>query len=243
MVSRDYWGNSTRSQDAAFTTIDVDAPVITGVMATAITDNAATIAWRTDSPSQGSVEYGPTASYGLVSTFDNAMVTQHGVSLPDLAAQTTYHFKVKSRDASGLWTESADGTFITGIDMGPDPPHILYVHHTSATSSGITIYWNTNEPATSQIEYGLTKECPLSTKADAQMSTAHAVALAGLKSGTTYYYRVVSTDAAGNPSVSEDRSFSTPIGRAPLPSLPAWAWALAGTAGALLVAALAVKNR
>ncbi len=42
---------------------------------------------------------------------------------------------------------------------------------------------------------------------------------------------------------SEDKTFNTPIGRAPLPSLPVWAWALVGVAGVLVVGVLVVRNR
>ncbi len=127
--STDYWANSTQSPDATVPTTDINAPVITGVTATSITDNSAIIVWTTDAASQSSVEYGISTSYGFVSAFDNALVTSHSVALADLAAQTTYHYKVKSRDASGLWAETPDHTFTTGIDMGtrsaadplPDP--------------------------------------------------------------------------------------------------------------------------
>ncbi len=241
--SRDYWGNLTRSPDATFTTVDLTAPLISKVMATQISDNSAAIVWNTDSPSDGVVEYGVSTNYGAVSAYDNAMVTSHSVAISGLTAQTAYHFKVKSRDASGKWTESADAIFTTGVDMGPDPPQIVYLHYTSVTSSGITIYWDTDEMATARVEYGLTREYGSLSSASAQMATTHSVNLSGLKAGTTYHYRAWSTDAAGNLSISQDGTFSTPIARAPLPSLPPWAWATAFIAGAMLVGVLVVKNR
>ncbi len=244
--STDYWGNSSASPDATFTTIDVDAPVISGVAATGITDTSVIIVWFTDAPADSSLEYGLTTNYGFVSAYDNTMVTAHSVAISDLMAQNTYHYKVKSRDASGLWSETPDYTFTTGVDMGSDPPQILFLTPGEPTSSGTTISWSTNEMAISHVEYGLTEKdgkYDFSTAPSTEYKTLHVVPITGLKSGMTYHYRVVSTDAAGNRTVSGDKTFNTPMGRAPLPSLPAWAWAIVGVAGALLVGVLVVKNR
>ena len=244
--STDYWGNTSASPDATFTTIDVDAPVISGVAATGITDTSVIIVWFTDAPADSSLEYGLTTNYGFVSAYDNTMVTAHSVSLSDLMAQNTYHYKVKSRDASGLWSETPDYTFTTGVDMSSDPPQILFLTPGEPTSSGTTISWSTNEMAISHVEYGLAvkdEKYDFSTAPSTEYKTLHVVPITGLKSGMTYHYRVVSTDAAGNTTVSGDKTFNTPMGRAPLPSLPVWAWAIVGVAGALLVGVLVVKNR
>ena len=241
--STDYWANSTQSADATVPTTDTNAPEITGVAATGITDNSAIIVWTTDAPSESSVEYGISTTYGFVSAFDNTLVTSHSVALGDLAAQTTYHYKVKSRDASGIWAETPDYTFTTGIDMGTDPPKILFLTPGEPTNSGATISWSTNEPATSQVEYGLTDKYGFTTAPGTEFKTAHLVPITDLKAGVTYHYRVIATDAVGNRAVSDDKTFNTPMGRAPLPSLPTWAWAVIGVAGAMVVGVLVVKNR
>ena len=44
------------------------------------------------------------------------------------------------------------------------------------------------------------------------MVTTHSQTLNGLKPNTTYHFRVKSTDAAGNPAVSEDYTFTTGSG-------------------------------
>src|SRR5690606_6596648 len=105
------------------------------------------------------------------------------------------------------------------------------------------IYWSTSRPATSRVEYGLTDEYGSFTAADADMDTSHYAPLTGLKAGTTYHYRVISRDAAGNETASEDQPFTTGMGRAPLPSLPGWAWTIIGITGAMAVGVMVVKNR
>lgn len=242
-ISRDAAGAVARSEDYQFVTADDTPPVISAVIAGSITDNGAVITWTTDSPAEGSVEYGTTTAYGIVSSYDNTMVTSHRVALSQLAAQTMYHYKVKSRDASGLWAESADCTFTTAVDLSADPPQIMYLTAARISSSEATISWSTDELATTQVEYGETQDYGRRTPADAGLAREHSIVLKDLRSGITYHYRVRSTDAAGNETVSADRTFNTPIERAPVPSLPVWAWAAIGVAGAAVVGALVLKNR
>ncbi len=242
-VSKDASGAVTRSADYQFVTVDSTPPVISDVVAGSITDSSAVITWTTDSAAEGSVEYGTSDRYGLVSAYDNTMVMAHRVALSGLAAQTVYHYKVKSRDASGQWAESADFTFTTGVDMSIDPPAIMYLTATQVTSSGATICWSTDELATARVDYGESADYGQRFEAGAELSTEHSLVLTGLRSGITYHYRVRSTDAAGNETVSADRTFSTPIERAPVPSLPAWAWAAIGVGGVAAVGILVLKNR
>lgn len=75
--------------------------------------------------------------------------------------------------------------------------------------SGITadICWTTNEKSTSQVEYwsSPSKFSPL----DETYVTFHSVTLMDLALGTTYEYKVMSEDKAGNLAVSEEYSFTT----------------------------------
>ena len=77
----------------------------------------------------------------------------------------------------------------------------LHISAVSATSTGSTtanITWTTDQPATSQVEYGLWLYYGSSTTQDSNLVTAHTVSLTGLTAETTYYYRVRSTDALNN---------------------------------------------
>jgi Leucine-rich repeat (LRR) protein len=94
---------------------DETPPVISGVSASGITQTGAVITWTTDEPATSQVEYGLTASYGLTTPLDATLVTSHSLPLSDLDAGTTYHYRVKSEDASDNETVSADATFTTSI--------------------------------------------------------------------------------------------------------------------------------
>jgi hypothetical protein len=59
------------------------------------------------------IEYGLTTSYGSSSTLNSAMVTWHSVGLTGLQLGTTYHYRVRSKDAAGNLQASTDFTFTT----------------------------------------------------------------------------------------------------------------------------------
>jgi len=88
-------------------------------------------------------------------------------------------------------------------------PVILGVNASSVTSTGATIAWTTDEPSTSRVEYGLTTSYGSATTLDTSLVTAHSQPLTGLAVATTYHYRVVSRDAAGNTGFSPDATFAT----------------------------------
>jgi hypothetical protein len=93
---------------------DTTPPIISDVSVADITTTTAIITWTTDEPSDSAVDYGLTASYGATSS--NLMTesnTSHSISLSGLIADTTYHYRVKSRDAAGNETASGNGNFST----------------------------------------------------------------------------------------------------------------------------------
>jgi hypothetical protein len=97
---------------------DTTPPVISGVSSSAVTSSSATINWTTNEPSDSQVEYGLNSNYGNSTTLNATRVTSHSQVISGLAANTQYHFRVRSRDAAGNLAVSADSTFTTA----PAPP-------------------------------------------------------------------------------------------------------------------------
>jgi hypothetical protein len=188
---------------------DTTPPVIAAVASSGITNSTATISWTTDEAADRQVKYGTSASYGSTSAPDSTKATAHSVALTGLAAATTYHYQVLSRDAAGNLAASADFTFTTPAVLDTTSPVISAVASSSVTGSAATISWTTNETADSQVEYGLTTSYGSSTALNTAMVKAHAQTLTSLTPDTTYYYRVKSKDAAGNQAVSGSYSFTT----------------------------------
>jgi hypothetical protein len=92
---------------------DTTPPVISAIVPSNITQSSVTINWTTNEASSSQVEYGTTTTYGSMTTLDTNLVTNHTVALSGLNATTTYHFRVKSKDASGNEAISSDYTFTT----------------------------------------------------------------------------------------------------------------------------------
>jgi len=80
---------------------------------------------------------------------------------------------------------------------------------TSVTTSTATITWVTNEPATSQMMFGLTSVYGSSTALDMTLMTIHSQTMTGLAAGTVYHFQLQSKDAAGNLATSSDQIFTT----------------------------------
>lgn len=80
------------------------------------------------------------------------------------------------------------------------------------TETTADICWRTNEAGTSQVEYWSSPS--ILSPLDETLVIEHHVELAGLTPGTTYYYKTMSKDAAGNLAVSDVFTFTT-AGEAP----------------------------
>lgn len=91
---------------------DSTPPVISSVGSSNLADTAATIKWVTDEAANTAVDYGPTVAYG--STMSNVTaVLNHAIALTNLTPATLYHYRVRSRNNSGLQSTSGDFTFTT----------------------------------------------------------------------------------------------------------------------------------
>ncbi|MCL5411948.1 MAG: fibronectin type III domain-containing protein, partial [Patescibacteria group bacterium] len=79
----------------------------------------------------------------------------------------------------------------------------------------IIVSWNTDEPATSMIDYdegvGMGSSIYSShTTEDKTLNQSHVLIISGLKPATTYHFRVVSKDKVGNASKSTEYTVLTP---------------------------------
>lgn len=103
----------------------------------------------------------------------------------------------------GLPTVSGDDVAISNIRVS------------EITHRIVTICWQTDTEATTQVIYGSPSghEHVVGTPG---FTTEHRVILTDLDPDTTYHFRVVSVTASGRAEVSEDRTFTT----TPMPSVP-----------------------
>ncbi len=212
VVTTDALGNTTTTVDDIFQTLsgaDVTPPVISNIQVINITHNSATVTWDTDEPTDSKVEYGLAASYELGEVSSTDLKTSHSMPLSGLIPDTLYHFRVTSADASANQAVSSDDTFSTLALTDAVPPVISNIRVINITENSATVTWETDEPATSRVRYGLTAAYEIGDVSSLDLVTSHSVVLNSLTRSTFYHFEVSSADAFSNTATSTDTTFST----------------------------------
>ncbi|MCD5381100.1 MAG: fibronectin type III domain-containing protein [Candidatus Pacebacteria bacterium] len=86
---------------------DQEAPVISGVQISEVSESSVTVSWTTDENSDSAVNYGLQPDYGIV-RIPVAERTTHSITLDDLEPGRVYYFRVVSADDNGNQGISAD---------------------------------------------------------------------------------------------------------------------------------------
>lgn len=110
--ARDLAGNEDPSPAPLRFTVDTHGPIFSLINANPAAGQAV-VTWKTDEPSNSHVDYGISASYGSSTALNSQLVTNHSATISGLLPNTTYHYRVHSRDACGHEAVSSDGTFNT----------------------------------------------------------------------------------------------------------------------------------
>lgn len=212
-----------------------DGPVISLVTASVSGLNV-TVTWTTNVNADGFVIYD--TDPGLASSMEQGnsakTSTAHSVALSGLSANTTYYYQVRSeRVNGGITTDTTIRSFTTGSAPGAgeeeeappsgsggiliidktdkEAPIISNVAAASVSATTIQITWETDEEATSFVEYGITSAYG-STYGNWASTTEHSVVIERLIGEQQYFYRVLSSDSWGNVGYSEGGSFITGVG-------------------------------
>lgn len=149
-------------------------------------------------------------------THTNARISISGIS--DGTKQWRARVRNTTTNEFSNWVSfgvNPDGSIDVKVDtVAPD---ITNVSSGTPSPNGATITWDTSgENSTSQVQYNKTgifvDDCAVNndcTTLDAALVLNHSVALSNLDSGTLYYFRVRSQDAAGNETLSANNTFMT----------------------------------
>jgi hypothetical protein len=113
---------------------------------------------------------------------------------------------LRAKNGDSIQVNYADAS--TGVMMGASATVDTIVPSITGVAADVdyeqaTISWNTSEPCDSLVQYGESQFLGR-TASDPVLDTAHEVTLTGLRPDTTYYYQVVSRDAAGNTVVKDN---------------------------------------
>ncbi len=201
---------STGDIAALYKAGDLVAPVISSIATSSLTSTGVTISWSTDENSSTQIEYGLSSTYTASTTLidDTTYVTSHSQSLTGLTPNTTYHYRVISRDPSGTIATSTNQTFTTSAAADTTAPTISSVA-SSTTATTATITWNTTENASSTVSYGTTASYGSASTTGGVVSSPQSVVISGLTQGTLYHFKITSDDSSGNSSSTADYTFTT----------------------------------
>jgi len=195
-------------------------------LCTDTSNSATTVMWTTAILSSSYLDYGLTASYGT--TIGNEVLTSsHALTLTGLAANATYHYRLRTTTSGGVQTVSPDATFTNGGNClappVPQPPTSI----TPTPGDGqVTVNWTAGTGAdTSMIQYGTSSgSYPNSIKPASSPTT-----ITGLTNGAPIFFEVGAQNATG--SAWSPETSATPAGP-PAISAPS-ATAVAGTTATL----------
>lgn len=97
------------------------------------------------------------------------------------------------------------------------PPKITGVQVSAKAIKEVGIVWNTDQPSSSQVEWGPSTSYGSKTDLTDDPTTGkslgvvtHGVTVKGLTANTTYHYRAISVNKDNLSSQSEDNTFTTP---------------------------------
>lgn len=132
-------------------------------------------------------------------------------ALPGYTLDSNFHYEFSGYYTSVKGSLVVDDFSIARVKTGADtqPPQLSAIAAQNITTTGAQLFWQTDEPADTQVEYGLTANYGALSPLVSTLTVAHTMTLVGLPSNTMYHYRVKSNDSAGNLAVSGDFTFTT----------------------------------
>ena len=209
---------------------EFDGPVISAVACGGGVEKM-TVSWTTDVLADAFVEYSQDS--GLANSKEQGTSalagTNHSVEVNGLTAGT-YYYRVKSRRVNGGLSidssirscvaaaapaeappapSSAGGGGVIIIDKNDKiAPAITNFALTAKSADSLTFSWETDEPATSFIEYGLSNSYG-ETVGSWASNTKHQITVKNLTPASVYQARALSSDGSGNVGKSENLAAAT----------------------------------
>lgn len=179
------------------------------------------VSWTTNTETSSIATYYPEGqpSQARDEVNVNLQKGEHRIIIRGLLAETPYLLVVKGRDKAGNEAASDAQRLTTATDTRPPQISGLKVEgnvQVSASSSegvaSLVVNWTTDEPSTSQVEYGEGTGTTYSQKSqeDSNLAQNHVIIITGLTPSKVYHLRALSKDKASNLSQSVDTVNITP---------------------------------
>jgi len=184
---------------------DVDPPrIVEGPDVVAITDEGFTLRWVTDELADSFVRFGESDSVGRREFQDNALATEHLITLRGLLPETEYQIAVSSADVAGNGPVTAAPMNVTTVATsdrtGPQittGPELVGLFSTAAV-----LQWSTSELSSADVTLRSGSAAVEAVYGTARFGTAQTLALTGLAPGTTYAFTLRALDQNQNETLS-----------------------------------------
>mgnify|MGYP001105367252 CR=1 FL=1 len=218
ITGTDIDGNYMESDNYVFTTLTY--PRISNVRFEQQKDTATStlkVTWSSNVPLTSVVKFREAEGGATKEASSSKLSINHSMIVSNLKDNTDYIMTTEGRDAYGNLAISDANRVRTDFDTRP--PEILNVStETEIQGFGIEakgqviVSWETDEPATSQIEYGIGSSGDYTnrTQEDTSLTTSHVVIISDLKTSSPYHFRIISRDQSENEGMSEDYTALTP---------------------------------
>lgn len=148
------------------------------------------------------------ASGQLEIRIDDAVSTIIGTPIPsgeiDLIANVS-QYKFSAPYSSGYQILPR---FLDDLIKDDGPQILTPIVASDITPNSFTVYFSTSDKGNSAVKYGVTEDLEMGTVAIEEDTTYHVVPIIGLEPLTTYYYKAISSNAAGT-SEADIQSVST----------------------------------
>lgn len=200
-----------------FNRIDTEAPTfLSDPVVTFVDTGIVVVEWSTSELSDSRGAINTTTDLSVIRETNPILTKDHKVIFTGLLSDTRYYFQMTSVDPSGNPSQSKIDSIRTLNVSDAVAPDVLSITTIAADTALALIGWSTTEISDSRVLFGVTPDSLLREFYDPNHVYDHRASLTGLFPGTTYYYRVQSSDLAGNTSLltpvapALPKSFQTP---------------------------------
>jgi len=176
--------------------------------------------WTTNVPTTTIIKYRLATDKEDKESVKAKSETGHNIEITGLLDDSTYLITAQGRDSLGNLAQSGTQTFKTPLDTRPPAISKVTIESTfletdAEGKSQIIVSWETDEPATSLVEFGEGLEGGYTgrTTEETTLVTQHLIAVSGLEAQTPYHLHVISKDRADNKTESESQTFVTGEGQ------------------------------
>lgn len=166
-------------------------------------DGRMRVEWSANRPTTGEFRYGQTVFTQLINI--NVAADSHSVGLSGYTFSTDYIYRLTVVDSSGARLDCA-GNFTTPDKVTPEPI-ITQLQIRDITESAARVTWQTDEPASTILHYGIGSTSDSMTTATPVMD--HEVILTALNPSTIYALRPEAVDEDGLRGIGRDSTFAT----------------------------------